>query len=361
MRVFDTRCAVIGRVVTMQFIKIDTDIQSDPKIKILKKKHGGNGYFVYLHSLILVMENVSAKDVSCSLPYAAASISYDTDIDEVEVANILETCISLDLMEGDAESTIYIPKILWRLDYNVINKDMRKIVDDAKAAYIARKNENNVSSCGDTVAFSGKTTKTGGGVVAFSGIDKDIELDKDIESDYDISSDHENLKGYENTHTTKSLGISYPIGDESENQPEETACVTVNLDLQENPDNPFRNNYSKTVFKILQESGLPCSNGNSLIFMQREFYQALPYIHELHLRSDEVIQAVKNYAQVCNMPDTWWKSRQDFLSLCKSKNILKFIPGNFDIKQYENKSNTPKHGSMIHQLGLDQREGELPF
>lgn len=120
-------------------------------------------------------------------------------------------------------------------------------------------------------------------------------------------------------------------------------------------------NYAKQVFDVFQNAELPCANGNFQAFAMREFYQALPVIRELHLSSAEVIQAVKNYAQVVRKPDSWWASRQNFYNFCSSKTILRFIPGNFDMKQYENKVNTPKHGSMVQQLGLDQTEEEMPF
>ena len=78
----------------------------------------------------------------------------------------------------------------------------------------------------------------------------------------------------------------------------------------------------------------------------RDFKLALPPLNELHLRSEEVIQAVKNYAEVIELKRqgvSWWSSEQTFNAFCEKKTILKFLPENFKVEDfYKNKSDIPR-------------------
>ena len=106
----------------MDFLKISTNMFEDPKIKVLRKKYGRDGYFVYQHSLYLIAQSITSKNTSCELPYAAESISFDLGMEQTEVEKILATCIELRLLEGDAKGTVSCLKILSRLDMNTVSK-----------------------------------------------------------------------------------------------------------------------------------------------------------------------------------------------------------------------------------------------
>ncbi len=107
-----------------------------------------------------------------------------------------------------------------------------------------------------------------------------------------------------------------------------------------------RKDYAEQIFEVLLQHKLPCCNGNLIAFTMRDFKLALPPLNELHLRSEEVIQAVKNYAEVIELKRqgvSWWSSEQTFNAFCEKKTILKFLPENFKVEDfYKNKSDIPR-------------------
>ncbi|MCQ2595114.1 MAG: hypothetical protein MJ196_07620 [Treponemataceae bacterium] len=119
----------------------------------------------------------------------------------------------------------------------------------------------------------------------------------------------------------------------------------VSEETEELPENPVvsteieqpRKDYAGAVFDVLYAHNLPCCNGNLVTFCMRDFKLALQDIAELKLNSSEVIQAVKNYAEVVEMKRrglSWWNAEQDFYSFCKQKTITKFLPGTFKLENY---------------------------
>jgi len=79
----------------MDFLKISTNIFEDPKIKVLRRAFGRDGYFVYQHALYLIAQSINSKNVKCELPFAAQSISFDLDLDVEIVERILTMIIKL--------------------------------------------------------------------------------------------------------------------------------------------------------------------------------------------------------------------------------------------------------------------------
>lgn len=95
--------------------------------------------------------------------------------------------------------------------------------------------------------------------------------------------------------------------------------------------------YASDIFDVLYAHNLPCCNGNLATFCMRDFRLALDDLRQMHLHSNEVIQAVKNYAEVIEMKRrglSWWASEQDFYHFCSKKTILKFLPENFKLEDY---------------------------
>ncbi|MCQ2086642.1 MAG: DUF4373 domain-containing protein [Bacilli bacterium] len=113
----------------MDFLRLSTTTFEDPKIKVLRSKYGRDGYLIYIHTLYLITQGLDAKHTSCELVFAADTLSFDLGMERAEIVKILETCIQLDLFEGDPESTIVCRKILKRLEKNKLSSGMRKIVD----------------------------------------------------------------------------------------------------------------------------------------------------------------------------------------------------------------------------------------
>lgn len=98
-----------------------------------------------------------------------------------------------------------------------------------------------------------------------------------------------------------------------------------------------RKNYAEQIFDILFAHNLPCCNGNLIMFTIRDFKLASSILAALQLHSDEVIEAVKNYAKVIDLKRrglTWWESEQTFYNFCEKKTILKFLPENFKIEDF---------------------------
>ena len=129
---------------------------------------------------------------------------------------------------------------------------------------------------------------------------------------------------------------------EHEDEHERNACVQKNLENKETEEfqqadiSKPQKDYAEQVFDILYANGLPCC-GNLLTFTMRDFRLALSEIQSLRLHSNDVISAVKNYADVIKLKrqgNSWWDSEQSFYNFCKNKTIMRFLPDSFNINNY---------------------------
>lgn len=142
-----------------------------------------------------------------------------------------------------------------------------------------------------------------------------------------------------------SLTTEMPKEEVQEETPEQSeAREKFEYETQSDP----RKNYAEQVFDVLFSCNLPCCKGNLITFTMRDFRLAAIELQKLHLHSDDVIEAVKNYARVINLKRqglTWWSSEQNFYHFCEKKTILKFLPENFKIeyflKQKDGVENSP--------------------
>lgn len=94
--------------------------------------------------------------------------------------------------------------------------------------------------------------------------------------------------------------------------------------------------YAEIVYDLFSTHKLPCAN-SIVSFEMRDFRLALGAIQRLHLSSDEVIQAVKNYIEVVELKRkglTWWNSEQSFNAFCEKNTIMKFLPDYFKIEDF---------------------------
>ena len=119
----------------MDFLKLSTTTFEDPKIKVLRSRFGRDGYLIYIHTLYLISQGLTAKNTKCELPFAADTLSFDLGIAREDIIKILETCIELNLIEGDPNSTIVCTKVLKRLDKNKLSPGMRKIVNSVEEEF----------------------------------------------------------------------------------------------------------------------------------------------------------------------------------------------------------------------------------
>lgn len=98
--------------------------------------------------------------------------------------------------------------------------------------------------------------------------------------------------------------------------------------------------YSKELFDLFKNAGLPCARNNEISFMQTDFTNALSYLHKTseyqHIHSSDVIGAVKNYIQVLQNPDCYVSSKMNLFQLVKSKNFYNYLPANFDESNFLN-------------------------
>lgn len=128
-----------------------------------------------------------------------------------------------------------------------------------------------------------------------------------------------------------------------ETQEQEDAGERFAYDATSEP----RKNYAEQIFDVLFAHNLPCCKGNLITFTMRDFRLAAAALTDLHLHSDEVIEAVKNYAKVIDLKRqglSWWSSEQNFYNFCEKKTILKFLPENFrldDFRKSKDGNNKP--------------------
>lgn len=119
----------------------------------------------------------------------------------------------------------------------------------------------------------------------------------------------------------------------TETPEQEQAREKFEYDTESDP----HKNYAEQIFDVLFSHNLPCCKGNLITFTMRDFRLANSELMRLHLHSDDVIAAVKNYAEVIDLKRqglTWWNSEQDFFHFCEKKTILKFLPENFKIEDF---------------------------
>lgn len=87
-------------------------------------------------------------------------------------------------------------------------------------------------------------------------------------------------------------------------------------------------NYSKTVFNLFKNAGLPCQNGDLFRFQCLDFKNALQKLRQFS--SEEVIKAVQNYIYELQSPDSWkGMPKLPFEAFVGSKTFQKCLPQNY--------------------------------
>ena len=98
-------------------------------------------------------------------------------------------------------------------------------------------------------------------------------------------------------------------------------------------ESPSATDYSNKIFKIFQEAGLPCARDNPISFLQRDFKNAMAYLHKTpglnNLHSDDVIAAARNYAKTVTDPESYITGKYSFDRFVTFKNFVDFLPENY--------------------------------
>lgn len=141
----------------MKWFKHDTNTFSNPKIEMLKEKHGVAGYGVYFQLVELIASAVDKENVEdwgylpdvYSMDYLAKKFCVDVNL----LQEILDTCISLKLIEKRKER-IFCTKVLDRCD---------EFIEKVKRSMSGEKKESNGNKSGsnpDSIpSVSGARTK----------------------------------------------------------------------------------------------------------------------------------------------------------------------------------------------------------
>lgn len=128
---------------------------------------------------------------------------------------------------------------------------------------------------------------------------------------------------------------------------------------------PSQINYSKELFNLFKDAGLPCSKGNEISFLQTDFKNALNYLHKTseyqHITSDDVIGAVRNYIEVLNDESSYVSTKMNFFSLVKSKMFYNLLPSNFDANNFKDwNAKTEKTETEEDSIQTDREYQECP-
>lgn len=134
----------------------------------------------------------------------------------------------------------------------------------------------------------------------------------------------------------------------------EESCVYKNKDfsLPETFVSESQIKYARSVFDLWDKNGLPCCDGNFLVFLQRDFRLALPVVRGYH--SSDVMHACKNYLKVLKGEKYWVVKELTFDRFVGSKLFKDCLAENFrEVNFLCSEKKAQKYGSAISQCGCD--------
>lgn len=134
----------------------------------------------------------------------------------------------------------------------------------------------------------------------------------------------------------------------------EESCVYKNNDfsLPETFVSESQIKYARNIFDLWDKNGLPCCDGNFLVFLQRDFRLALPVVRGYH--SSDVMHACKNYLKVLKGEKYWVVKELTFDRFVGSKLFKDCLAENFrEVNFLCSEKKAQKYGSAISQCGCD--------
>lgn len=140
-------------------------------------------------------------------------------------------------------------------------------------------------------------------------------------------------------------GTVFEFESEFEHESErENELVAENAPGRETPSAIY---YSNRIYKVFHEAGLPCARNNNLSFFQRDFKNAMAYIHKSdtlrRIPPEDIIKACENYAQTVNDPRSFITGKYSFERLVTFKNFVDYLPENYVPDNFiDKKAGTPE-------------------
>lgn len=116
--------------------------------------------------------------------------------------------------------------------------------------------------------------------------------------------------------------------------------------------------FAEQVYEIWESSGLPCKKGGLISFTQSDMRNGLALMRQQKLSVAEVLQAVKNYSETIQNPNSWYTAKLPFENFLKESTIKRFLP---DYYQKENFLNASDKSSAVNNSGADTFSGEVSF
>lgn len=145
-------------------------------------------------------------------------------------------------------------------------------------------------------------------------------------------------KGSSETEKAKS-DSEYEFEFESEFEHESERETESDAEKAPRRESPPLQAYAQKIFNIFHEAGLPCARNNFISFLQRDFKNALGYIHKHYgpIHSDEVIGAAENYARTVNDPASFITGKYSFDRFVTFKNFVDFLPANYNADNFKDR------------------------
>ena len=215
----------------------------------------------------------------------------------------------------DADKNNYNVKLEYNLQYNAYRKAQKNgeiskdvTFEQFKNAYVknvtAVKNVTDID--GDLRPLSSLSMLSN-----FPRRDIEFDIDSDIDIEFDNDIDIDNVSD-----------VDSDLGSGCREKPSTTTASPSSVE------------YSKQIFTLFKDAGLPCCRGNEISFLQTDFANAMAYIHDKKdlkgLHSDDVFGAIKNYIDVLNDNKCYFKTKMNFYSFVQYKVFYKLLPNNFD-------------------------------
>ena len=123
--------------------------------------------------------------------------------------------------------------------------------------------------------------------------------------------------------------------------------------------------YSNKILEIFKKAKFPCCKGNEISFLQRDFKNAIGFLHAnpqyKALHSEDVLQACKNYVDIVTDPDCYYKKKMDLYSLVQNKIFWELLPDNFNKDNFKNFSaaNTKTSESTAKEVDYSHAGEEI--
>lgn len=158
-----------------------------------------------------------------------------------------------------------------------------------------------------------------------------------------------------------------PLQNAKQREANEAVSVFVNefVPVTENesefvpePDAPSRETpsateYSNRIYKVFHDAGLPCARNNPFSFLQRDFKNAMAFIHKSEtLRKvppDDIIAACENYAKTVNNPQSFITGKYSFERLVTFKNFVDYLPENYVPDNFIDEKKASQEPKVYHK------------